>query len=240
MGWLINMSSLSHGFLSKQAWWRWVHQNTIKLEPLEHEIYQNLSGLSHVSDVPNFENPSMFEFGSHGTFMAGREADLEFSRRAARKKSRKVTRRKHGRRNASWSQAETWWTPKSRKWRCWYVSRKHSSRMIQTQLYIWLHIDAQCWHARHCPAYLGRDKIRRQNMFIHFRHKSWNCVVWNIFFPYIGNHNPNWLIFFRGVETTNQEMLESKNRPSQQDPSEFSRNPSTMSLCQNVWQNALP
>ena len=31
-------------------------------------------------------------------------------------------------------------------------------------------------------------------------------VVWNMFFfvfPYIGNH-PNWLIFFRGVETTNQ------------------------------------
>ena len=23
-------------------------------------------------------------------------------------------------------------------------------------------------------------------------------------FPYIGNNNPNWLIFFRGVETTNQ------------------------------------
>ena len=29
-------------------------------------------------------------------------------------------------------------------------------------------------------------------------------VVWNIF-PYIGSNNPNWLIFFRGVETTNQQ-----------------------------------
>ena len=31
-------------------------------------------------------------------------------------------------------------------------------------------------------------------------------VVWNInfIFPYIGNNHPNWLIFFRGVETTNQ------------------------------------
>ena len=28
-------------------------------------------------------------------------------------------------------------------------------------------------------------------------------VVWNIF-PYIGNNTPIWLIFFRGVETTNQ------------------------------------
>ena len=30
-------------------------------------------------------------------------------------------------------------------------------------------------------------------------------VVWNIFtFPYIGNSHSNWLIFFRGVDTTNQ------------------------------------
>ena len=28
-------------------------------------------------------------------------------------------------------------------------------------------------------------------------------MVW-IFFPYIGNNHPNWLIFIRGVETTNQ------------------------------------
>ena len=33
-------------------------------------------------------------------------------------------------------------------------------------------------------------------------------VVWNIFiFPYIGNNDPNWLIFFGGVETTNQIWL---------------------------------
>ena len=32
-------------------------------------------------------------------------------------------------------------------------------------------------------------------------------VVWNLFFsPYIGNNTPNWLIFFRGVETTNQYL----------------------------------
>ena len=31
-------------------------------------------------------------------------------------------------------------------------------------------------------------------------------MVWNtnVIFPYIGNNHPNWLIFFRGVETTNQ------------------------------------
>ena len=35
-------------------------------------------------------------------------------------------------------------------------------------------------------------------------YNNW-LVVWNMFcFPYIGNNNPNWLMFFRGVETTNQ------------------------------------
>ena len=31
-------------------------------------------------------------------------------------------------------------------------------------------------------------------------------VVWNIFFifPYVGKNHPNWLIYFRGVHTTNQ------------------------------------
>ena len=27
-------------------------------------------------------------------------------------------------------------------------------------------------------------------------------------FPYVGNHHPNWLIFFRGVETTNQNNIQ--------------------------------
>ena len=38
----------------------------------------------------------------------------------------------------------------------------------------------------------------------HYQMLFW-LVVWNIFiFPYIGNNHSNWLIFFRGVETTNQ------------------------------------
>ena len=42
-------------------------------------------------------------------------------------------------------------------------------------------------------------------------------IIWNpnlvgglvaiFIFPYIGNNHPNWLIFFRGVETTNQELV---------------------------------
>ena len=41
-----------------------------------------------------------------------------------------------------------------------------------------------------------------------------NClVVWNMnfIFPYFRNNNPNWLIFFRGVETTNQMTMTWKN-----------------------------
>ena len=29
-------------------------------------------------------------------------------------------------------------------------------------------------------------------------------VVWNMFFPYSGNSNPNWLVFFRGAQATHQ------------------------------------
>ena len=37
-------------------------------------------------------------------------------------------------------------------------------------------------------------------------YKYW-LVVWNMFFPYIGKNNPNWLICFRGVQTTNQNIM---------------------------------
>ena len=55
---------------------------------------------------------------------------------------------------------------------------------------------------------MSSDLINRNWDFIQswdwMRCNDW-LVVWNIFvFPYIGNNHPNWLIFFRGVETTNQ------------------------------------
>ena len=42
--------------------------------------------------------------------------------------------------------------------------------------------------------------------------KHYWLVVWNInsIFPYIGNNHPNWLIFFRGVQTTNQITTKSR------------------------------
>ena len=45
------------------------------------------------------------------------------------------------------------------------------------------------------------------NHLARYTNHDW-LVVWNIFyFPYIGNNDPNWLIFFRGVETTNQLII---------------------------------
>ena len=42
---------------------------------------------------------------------------------------------------------------------------------------------------------------------LHGLYVTW-LVVWNIFiFPYIGNNHPNPIIFFRGVETTNQSQI---------------------------------
>ena len=46
--------------------------------------------------------------------------------------------------------------------------------------------------------------------------ETYRLVVWNIFiFPYIGNNYPIWPIFFRGVQTTNQHMLEELDPDSQ-------------------------
>jgi hypothetical protein len=44
-------------------------------------------------------------------------------------------------------------------------------------------------------------------------------VVWNFgtyfIVPYIGNNHPNWVIFFRGVETTNQiHIIYSLKKPA--------------------------
>ena len=39
------------------------------------------------------------------------------------------------------------------------------------------------------------------------RSRPWLVGGLEHFFPYIGNNNSNWLIFFRGVETTNQLIV---------------------------------
>ena len=44
-------------------------------------------------------------------------------------------------------------------------------------------------------------------------------VVWNIFSHSVGNNHPNWLIFFRGVETTNQISIQRNFTPGWDIPS---------------------
>ena len=50
------------------------------------------------------------------------------------------------------------------------------------------------------------------SLYIHSDSRIWRFISGWWFgtisiFPYIGNNDPNWLIFFRGVETTNQNTL---------------------------------
>ena len=84
----------------------------------------------------------------------------------------------------------------------------NSSYLIKGLLRFWLH---SFWQA--CLEFLSDT--------LEFKHVWWTCiykywlVVWNIFYfsiyiyiiyIYIENNHPNWLIFFRGVQTTNQNM----------------------------------
>ena len=49
--------------------------------------------------------------------------------------------------------------------------------------------------------------IQSQLQFWTARKTGWWFGTFFIF-PYIGNNHPNWLIFFRGVQTTNQNWLD--------------------------------
>ena len=64
-------------------------------------------------------------------------------------------------------------------------------------------------------------------------------VVWNMafIFPYIGNsHHPNWLIFFRGVETTNQTTIVSN---AMEDPLVTDHHDTGEKPCGTPWGAAL-
>ena len=53
-----------------------------------------------------------------------------------------------------------------------------------------------------CIIFLGSMAI-----FHNLRHSAGWWFGTFFIFPYIGNNHPNWLIFFRGVQTTNQSVL---------------------------------
>ena len=76
--------------------------------------------------------------------------------------------------------------------------RKKTSQMgqVRSHVALWKMVPGHCrpW--------------RSTNHYFKWWYRNW-LVVWNInfIFPYIGNNHPNWLICFRGVETTNQERF---------------------------------
>ena len=76
------------------------------------------------------------------------------------------------------------------------VSKNGRHRKSSTRNHVWIsnclgdQIVRQCWVS--------------MGLLPMFDHITW-LVVWNIFnCPYTGKNHPNWLIFFRGVQTTNQ------------------------------------
>ena len=60
------------------------------------------------------------------------------------------------------------------------------------------------------PTFSHYPSHESQAMKVHIHWKEFLDIVWLVvwlpffIFPYIGNNHPNWLIFFRGVQTTNQ------------------------------------
>ena len=65
-------------------------------------------------------------------------------------------------------------------------------------------------HNSCCP--FVRDLFTSSITYQSYENPFW-LVVWNMFiFPY-GNNHPNWLIFFRGVKTTNQHCFFSRIDP---------------------------
>ena len=59
------------------------------------------------------------------------------------------------------------------------------------------------------PLRLHQTKMWYTSKYGSFFCENYWLVVWNMnfIFPYIENNHPKWLIFFRGVETTNQIMI---------------------------------
>ena len=64
----------------------------------------------------------------------------------------------------------------------------------------------QIWITLKNPLFPGESKLYKwmKKTNIYYMYYIYTGWWFGTFFPYIGNNNPNWLIFFRGVETTNQ------------------------------------
>ena len=93
-------------------------------------------------------------------------------------------------------------------WRCFT-----GASTVSGSCYLWV---APPYHSRWRSSYTSYFAVSRRLCTLILTHGRFLIVyvyiyciywlvVWNIFyFAYTGNNHPNWLIFFRGVETTNQ------------------------------------
>ena len=86
----------------------------------------------------------------------------------------------------------------------------HMAAMVYFAKVVWWPLWSDMkWHMTLSLGLVDTCQIQLKSMFTYTKIVTaidhvW-LVVWNIFSNLIiGNHDPNWLIFFRGVETTNQ------------------------------------
>ena len=87
------------------------------------------------------------------------------------------------------------------------------SRILLPKIYSFLHIKfyIEVWFLSggHWPRKQWWDLMVTSCVLTPKSKTYTGLVIWNMnfIFPYIGNNNPNWLRFFRGVETTNQLLI---------------------------------
>ena len=81
--------------------------------------------------------------------------------------------------------------------------------------------DSMCWHiATSSWHQCHREQIHQSG---DIKHSSGWWFGTFFIFPYIGNNNPNWLVFFRGVETTNLSLLAGSHGQSESPIEGFNR-----------------
>jgi hypothetical protein len=95
----------------------------------------------------------------------------------------------------------------------------HMAAMVYFAKVVWWPLWSDMkWHMTLSLGLVDTCQIQLKSMFTYTKIVTaidhvW-LVVWNIFSHLIiGNHDPNWLIFIRGVETTNQYVVAHPRNP---------------------------
>ena len=74
----------------------------------------------------------------------------------------------------------------------------------------WVHSQVIHWGSNWTKKLSRLCVVFSHHIYIYNKTSGWWFGTFSIFpyiFPYIGKNDPNWLIFFRGVETTNQTWI---------------------------------